>query len=176
MELTSREFWTALHGMIFGAGFLLVFSAGWISLWNLRPNCVAPAGEDRAVRQATAILWIMSSLAWIAVLMGTWIIYPGYRAKPDIAQPLAHFPKYFLLASPATSEWHEFGMEWKEHLAWLVPILATAVAAAVSKARTSIIRDAVLRRTLLAMYAVAFGAAAIAGLLGALINKAAPIR
>jgi hypothetical protein len=36
-----------------------------------------------------------------------------------------------LVADPNTAEWHEFAMEWKEHAAWIVPLLATAVAFAV---------------------------------------------
>lgn len=27
-----------------------------------------------------------------------------------------------------TTRWHDFGMEWKEHVGWLVPLLLTAVA------------------------------------------------
>ena len=38
MELTSKEFWTALHGMVLGAGFLLAFSGGLAGLWGLRAD------------------------------------------------------------------------------------------------------------------------------------------
>lgn len=37
-------------------------------------------------------------------------------------------PGSILLANPATKDWHNFAMEWKEHIAWLAPILATVVA------------------------------------------------
>jgi hypothetical protein len=29
---------------------------------------------------------------------------------------------------PSTADWHTFGMEWKEHVAWIAPILATVAA------------------------------------------------
>ncbi len=35
--------------------------------------------------------------------------------------------QFWLLASVHLAEWHTFGMEWKEHIAWLSPIFATTV-------------------------------------------------
>jgi hypothetical protein len=67
-------------------------------------------------------------------------------------------------------------MEWKEHLAWLAPILATAVAVLVTRYGRRAVADAMLRRALLTLYVLAFASASIAGLLGALIDKAAPVR
>jgi hypothetical protein len=72
-------------------------------------------------------------------------------------------------------EWHFFGMEWKEHVAWLAPIAATAVAAIVCKHGVALANDGRLRRSVLTMYTVAFAAGAAAGGLGAMITKAAPI-
>jgi len=177
MDMSSREIWTALHGMIFGAAVLLAFTGGWVGLWTLRPGWVSEHGTDRAVRLTSIVLWSMAVFAWLAVLMGTWIVYPWYRAKPPPGGTyiLADYPKYLLLSRPQSADWHEFGMEWKEHIAWLAPILITAVAAAVTRIRAGIIRDPALRRTLLSIYTIGFACASVAGLLGALINKAAPI-
>jgi hypothetical protein len=177
MEMSSREFWTALHGMVFGAGFLLAFAGGWVSIWILRPQWITQLGAARTLALSKIILWTMTLFVWIAVLMGTWIVYPWYRAKPPTGSDvsLAQYPKYLLISKPQTSDWHEFGMEWKEHLAWLSPILMTAVAFAVTRRGPGIVNDPALRRTLLAIYSISFCAAAVAGLLGALINKAAPI-
>ena len=51
-------------------------------------------------------------------------------APPDgtTGDALRAFPRYFLLANEGLKEWHAFGMEWKEHVAWFAPLLATAVA------------------------------------------------
>jgi uncharacterized membrane protein len=67
-------------------------------------------------------------------------------------------------------------MEWKEHIAWLAPILATAVAAIVTRHGRLLLQRPELRRIVLFLFSTAFLCAATAGLLGALINKAAPTR
>jgi hypothetical protein len=123
----------------------------------------------------------MAIFVWLTVLAGTYVVYPWYRAVPPAGTAktpaaLAEYPKYELLASPKTAEWHNFGMEWKEHLAWLAPILATAVAVLVTRYGRRAVADAMLRRALLTLYVLAFASASIAGLLGALIDKAAPVR
>ncbi len=66
----------------------------------------------------------MAVVAWLTVFTGSWIVYPWYRAEPDGA-------KFQLLANSSTADWHNFAMEWKEHIAWIAPLLATAVAFAV---------------------------------------------
>jgi hypothetical protein len=152
MELTSREFWTALHGMILGAGFLLAFSGGFAGLWGLRSDWLTRDGTRKLLRQLAIGSWSMAILAWLAVLLGTYMIYPWYRARapPNAgADVLAGFPKYLLISRPQTKEWHEFGMEWKEHIAWFCPILATAVAFVVTRYGGQLVRDAKLRRALL---------------------------
>ncbi len=123
-------------------------------------------------------MWAMALVAWATTLVGTYVVYPWYRAKapPGLAPAqFADYPKYLLLSSERTADWHEFGMEWKEHVAWLAPILATAVACVVTRYRR-LAQDATMRRLLLTIYSISFFCAAVAGLLGALINKAAPTR
>jgi ssDNA-specific exonuclease RecJ len=66
-------------------------------------------------------------------------------------------------------------MEWKEHIAWIAPLLATAVAFAVTYYGTSLIRHQGVRRTLLVFFTASFLIAGVAGALGAFITKAAPV-
>ncbi len=80
-----------------------------------------------------------------------------------------------MLANPNLAEWHNFGMEWKEHVAWFAPILATVVAFVVLRYGKRLADYPFLRKTLIVTFVLAFGAAAVAGLMGALITKAAPI-
>jgi hypothetical protein len=80
-----------------------------------------------------------------------------------------------LLAQEKTAQWHEFGMEWKEHVAWIAPMLATAVAFAVAYYGVQLIRRGEIRRAALVFFTLAFLAAGIAGLFGAFITKAAPV-
>ena len=67
-------------------------------------------------------------------------------------------------------------MEWKEHVAWAAPILATAVTFIVIYYGRRLEYNKLLRYTTIALFVGAFAAAAVAGVMGAFINKAAPIR
>ncbi|MGH8833981.1 MAG: hypothetical protein ACRDWG_03125 [Actinomycetes bacterium] len=170
MSLTNREFWALVHGMILGALFLLAFAGGLAGLYSLRPALVTPAGiRERMLRLKIGTTG-MAVVAWATVITGTWIVYPWYRESgPDS-------PRSQLLANPDTKDWHEFGMEWKEHIAWLSPILATTVAFIVLYYGTNLIRHSRVRNTAIILFVLAFVFAAIAGIFGALITKAAPVQ
>ncbi|MEX2246884.1 MAG: hypothetical protein WEC75_09360 [Dehalococcoidia bacterium] len=169
MELTNREAWTAAHGVIFGALFLLAFAGGFAGLWSLRPEWVTKAGlRERMIRLKVGVS-VMALTAWVTVVTGTYVVYPWYR------EPTLDSPRSLLLADPDTAEWHTFGMEWKEHVAWISPLLATAVAFIVIYYGNQLIVDRRLRWTALALFTLAFAVVAVSGLLGAFITKAAPL-
>jgi hypothetical protein len=176
MELSSREMWTVLHGMLFGAVFLLAFGGGLADLYSLRPQLITPPGVNERVRRLRLGMWTMAAIAWVTVISGTWIVYIWYRAKPTPGADLAHFPKFFLIASKSTAEWHEFGMEWKEHVAWLVPMAITSAAYIVQVYGRRLTDMPLLRRAVMGILVVSFGAAAVAGVFGAFINKVAATR
>jgi hypothetical protein len=179
MMLTRREFWTALHGMVLGAVFLLAFSGCAASLWSLRSHWLTAEGRTAAVRCLLAGSWTMAILAWLTVFAGTFVIYPWYRAKPPAATSaaqLAGYPKFLLTSRPQTEDWHEFGMEWKEHVGWLAPFLATAVAIVATRNRHWLADQATIRRTMLLLLFASFFCASVAGMFGAFINKVAPVR
>ncbi|HXF73673.1 MAG TPA: hypothetical protein VNO79_13825 [Actinomycetota bacterium] len=169
MELTTREWWGIVHGMGLGALFLLAFAGGLAGFYSLRPELLTAAGVVERVRRLRIGTWAMAVAAWLTVITGTWVVYPWYREEPGGA-------KFQLLADPSTSGWHEFGMEWKEHVAWIAPLLATAVAFTVTYHGASLIRHQGVRRALMAFFTAAFAIAGIAGALGAFITKAAPVR
>jgi len=66
-------------------------------------------------------------------------------------------------------------MEWKEHIAWIAPIMATVVAYLVFRYGRSLAFNSQLRTIAVVLFFIAFITAAIAGIFGALITKAAPI-
>jgi hypothetical protein len=66
-------------------------------------------------------------------------------------------------------------MEWKQHVAWPVPFLATAVAFVVWRYGDHLATDNRLRYGLILLFSLAFLAAGIAGLLGVMVRKAAPV-
>jgi hypothetical protein len=176
VALSGRELWTVLHGMVFGALFLLAFAGGLAGLYSLRPELVTVAGIRERLHRLLAGTWLMAVIAWATVISGSYIVYPWYRATPAAGAPLNQFPRSLILSDPATKGWHNFGMEWKEHVGWFAPILATAVAFVVAYYGPQLARESKLRNALLWMFAVAFVAAGVAGLFGAFINKVAPIR
>jgi hypothetical protein len=170
MHLSDRETWTVIHGMVLGAAFLLAFGGGLAGLYSLKPGLVTAEGIRERTRRLIAGTWVMAVVAWATVITGTWIVYPWYRSSA------VDSPRSLLLADPDTKSWHTFGMEWKEHIAWIAPILATAVAFVVTYYGPRLIRRQGLRRAVLVMFVVAFAAAGVAGIFGAFINKVAPIR
>ena len=175
MYLSTREFWGVVHGMVLGALFLLAYGGGLAGLYSLRPDWVTPAGARERLVRLKLGAWGMAIVAWLTVLTGTWIVYPWYRAKPPADADLRFFPRMYLLVEPQRAGWHTFGMEWKEHVSWLAPLLATAVLYVIYVYGEELATDTRMRTVLMVLFTLAFLAAAVAGLFGALITKVAPI-
>jgi len=176
MEITTRSLWTLVHGMGFGALYLLACS-GAIALLYLR---FASAGQTHASPSGDRFLGIyltaMAALAWLTVLSGTYIIYPWYRATaPAGTTNLAGYPRALLLSHPATQQWHLIGMEWKEHVAWLVPIAITMAAFIAIKYARDLRDHPQLRSALSGFVVISLLAAGIAGFFGAMLDKNAPV-
>ncbi len=177
MSLSDRELWAVFHGMFFGAAFLLAFAGGLAGLWSFRPALVTPEGIRERLRRLQLGVWSMAVLAWVTVMTGTYVVYPWYRAKPpEGTTDLSGFPRSLLLSDPDTDLWHKFAFEWKEHIAFVTPMLATAVALLVTYYGTRLVRNDRIRWTLMGMFIAAFAAAAIAGGFGALVTKVAPVQ
>lgn len=65
-------------------------------------------------------------------------------------------------------------MEWKVHVGWITPFLATAVAFVALRYGKRLVADFQVRKTLTNLFVIAFATAVIASSLGALMNIAAP--
>lgn len=133
MEFTSREWWAVIHGLVLGTLYLLAFGGALAGLWSLRPGLVTAAGiRERLVRLYLGF-GVMAVTAWLTVISGTWKVYPWYRVKlaGDDGAGCAGLnlpsttcsPRDFLVSNVSgdTKEWHHFGMEWKEYVAWATP-------------------------------------------------------
>jgi hypothetical protein len=190
MEISSREAWTVIHGLILGTLFLLAFAGGLAGLWSLRPGLLTAAGIRERMSRLYIGMWAMALVAWATVITGTWIVYPWYRVKlapvgEDAFAGCAGAtiptdtcsPRDFLKSnvSGETEWWHAFGMEWKEHISWAAPILATAAAFLVTYYGARLIGRPWLRAAVIVMFVAAFAAAAVGGVFGAFLNKIAPI-
>jgi hypothetical protein len=176
MEITVRDLWTVLHGMGFGALFMLAFSGALAELYRMSAPATAPP-TARGQQLLGLYLIVMVVLAWLTVFSGAYIVYPWYRAVPPAGlTDLAEYPRRLLLSSGQTSEWHNVGMEWKEHVSWLAPIAMTMVAYVTLKYRRAITRPRHMRTGVLVFAVAAFVATGVAGAFGAFLNKYAPVR
>ena len=174
MEITTRSLWTLVHGMGFGALYLLACS-GAIVLLFLR-SATNEHSTPKGDRVLGIYLTVMAALAWLTVLSGTYIIYPWYRAAPPTGVAnLAAFPRSLLLSKPATRQWHLIGMEWKEHVAWLVPIAITMAAFIAIKYARDLKHSPALRSALYGFVGTSLFAAGVAGFFGAMLDKNAPV-
>ena len=181
MEFTERELWGIVHGLGLGTLFLLAFGGGLAGLYSLKARYLTQDGVTERISRLTIGSWGMAIVAWLTVLTGTFIVYPWYRANPPAGvdlkdqSVLAAWPKAWLVASDKTAGWHNFGMEWKEHVAWIAPFLATAVAFAVLYYGVQLVHRGEIRRAAIIFFTLAFVAAGVAGMFGAFITKAAPV-
>jgi len=175
MEITIRSLFTMIHGMGFGALYLMACSGALVELhrryWSPMTRI-----EETDERFLGRYLTVMALLAWLAVLTGAYIIYPWYRAAPPAGTAnLAGFPQRLLMSSPSTIAWHSIGMEWKEHVAWLVPISITMAAAVFARHGRNLSVQPELRKTVLGFVWISLFAAGVAGFFGAMLNKNAPV-
>ena len=176
MEITLRALITLIHGMLFGAFFLMAIYGLVVELYRSAhielPSKLTAKGYSRE----RLYLICMVGLGWAAVLTGAYVVYPWYRAVPPAGVTnLALYPRFLLKSSATTAGWQDLGMEWKEYFAWMAPIAMTMVAYVLTKYRLSIREHPQVRTAVLAFALVAFGAAGVAGFLGAMLNKYAPV-
>jgi hypothetical protein len=177
MEITARAFWTLMHGLGFGALYLLACSGALVELYRLTNSSAQSESTLGQQRFLKVYLLTMVVLAWAAVLTGTYVIYPWYRAVPPPGTTeLAMFPQRLLMANPRTIGWHSLGMEWKEHVAWFAPISTTMVAVVFIRYGRDFKNHRQLRTAVLCFAVASFVAAGIAGFFGAMINKYAPVQ
>lgn len=172
MSLTAGQFWILVH-IALGVGFLHAFAGGFATLLASTTTQLAETRLKRLVRVSSTGL--MAAISWLAVVTGTWMVYPGYRAKPPAGTTdLLAYPQVVLESSPDTAGWHGFAMEWKEHVGWISPFLATAVAFVVMRYGPRVAGDEQLRRILTRLFLICALAGLVAAVLGSGINKVAP--
>jgi hypothetical protein len=162
MAVTARQLWLILH-IGLAALFLHSFAAGLFSL--------SFGGRLRGLAPRSCL---MAAAAWLSVITGTYVVYPWYRAQPAAGADLTLYPQAYLEAHPELSRWHLFGMEWKEHVGWLAPFLATAVAYVAVRYGRQLAREGQIRRALLVLSIIAFFSALASGVIGVFLNKVAP--
>ena len=175
MLFSDRSLWTMLHGLVLSGGALVLLA---IALFALRTMAL-PDGSAVPERQSSAFAGLTLAgavLLWLAVLGGTYIVFPIYRAPPpEGVTALAQYPRALLLSSPDTSWLHAFAMEIKEHMPWIAAMLVTAAAFIARRHRVTLLADGTLRRISGALLGLAFLLVLFVALLGVFVNKVAPV-
>ncbi len=75
MEISTHDLWTVLHGMGFGALFMLAFSGALAELYRLSAPGVAIQPSQREKALLNVYLVAMVVLAWLTVFSGAYIAY-----------------------------------------------------------------------------------------------------
>ena len=97
--MSETDFWTVVHGMVFGSIFLLGFSAGFVALFSLRTEWTTEKGRAVRARRLPIYAWIMAGSLWLTVSSGALMVYPTYRAPPpEGTSDLSDFPRSYLLS------------------------------------------------------------------------------
>ena len=147
MLFTDRSIWTMVHGIGLGGTALLGIAAALFHLyaaWRAEQSG-GPPGTSPAFAQVTVFT---SVILWLAVLVGTYIVFPPYRAAPPAGMTdLSQFPRALILANPDTAWLHAFAMEIKEHMPWIASMLTTAVAFIALRHPAATLRNPSLRMT-----------------------------
>lgn len=177
MEISLRDLLTVFHGMGFGALFMLAFSGAIGEFYRMSALGPTMTSDQKSNALLRFYLIGMVALAWLTVLSGAYVVYPWYRAiPPSGVTDLLAYPRRLLISNPTTSGWHDLGMEWKEHVAWIAPISMTMVAYVYAKYGPSLSKLRDLRKAALIFTLAAFLASGAAGAFGAFLNKYAPVR
>ena len=164
--LTTRQLFFLTHSTL---GIIIVhaFGGGLGTLLTSGDSRM----KDRIRKLSTAALAVV---AWLASGIGTWFGYAGYRAKMPPGGNIEMYPREYLLHSPQLAFWETFAMEWKVHIGWTTPFLATAVAFTALRYRRRLVADRLVRKVMTIMLLLAFAGALVAAGLGAVVNVTAP--
>ena len=113
---------------------------------------------------------------WLTVLLGTYFVFPPYRATPpEGTTDLAAYPRALINSDPGTAWLHGFAMEIKEHVPWIAAMVATAAAFLTRRHRATVLADPGLRHVTGTLLTIALVLVASVALLGVFVNKVAPV-
>ena len=172
---SGRSVWTMVHGIGLGGGALLAVAAALFALIAMRTTPPGAAATAQS-RNLARLLVAAAVLLWAAVIVGTYVSFPAYRATPpEGIVDLSAYPRALIRADPATAWLHSFAMESKEHMPWIAAMIVTGVAFVAARYREHLLSDRRLHRIAVSLLTLAFALTAAVSLLGVLINKVAPL-
>lgn len=176
MLFSDLSIWTMIHGIVLGGAALMGLASALFAMRALRTAGGVDLATDQARSVARLTVFVAAAL-WVAVITGTYVIFPPYRAAPpEGVVDLSQYPRSLVLSNPETAWLHAFAMESKEHMPWIAAMLATAVAFVGVRYRTALLKDAQLRGMATALLAICFALVSFVALMGIFVNKVAPLQ
>ena len=174
---TDRSILTMVHGIGLSGAAMMALAAALFSLYALPAANGSEQVTDHTSRAISRLTVFASVVLWLAVLSGTYIIFPPYRATPPAGSlDLSHYPRALIMANPQNAWLHTFGMEIKEHVPWIAAMLATAVAFVGVRYPSRLVSDAKMRGPVIVLLIICFALVSAVGLLGIFVNKGAPLQ
>src|SRR5688572_4126391 len=171
-----RSILTMLHGLGAGGGGLLTLFAALFALWTMRTDGAIDPVVQRRSRNLKWLIVLAAILLWGAVLGGTYLVFPPYRATPpEGLTDLTAYPRSLIQSNPETTWLHSFAMEIKEHVPWIAAMLATAVAFVGVRYKSLLLSDRNINRMATVGVTICLALAASAAVLGVFVNKVAPL-
>jgi hypothetical protein len=173
---TERSLWTMIHGIVLSGAALMALSAALFSLHTIRAGNASETVARIQSRYLVGLTVFTAVILWLTVLVGTYVVFPPYRAvPPEGVTDFRLYPKALIQANPGTAWLHSFAMETKEHVPWISAMLATAVAFVSLRYRSQMLSDARLNKLATLLLAICLLLVAYAALLGVFVNKVAPL-
>jgi hypothetical protein len=169
IPFTGHGWLNTAHGVLFGGGYLVLLVLALLAVAGLHSRGLTASGLALGERYVGATVAAATVAAWVAVVTGTWGIYPWFRAVPGGAASV-------LLARPSLAFWARWVIGSKEWVAWASVAFVTWAALAGFRWRGRLAAEPLLRRRLMGLLAVALVGAAYAGAVGTLLAKLAPVR
>jgi hypothetical protein len=177
MLFTDRSIWTMVHGIGLGGAALMGLAAALFYVYAARISHGPALAAANASRALAALSVFTAVMLWLTVLVGTYVIFPPYRATPPAGvTDLTQFPRSLIQASSETAWLHSFAMESKEHVPWIASMLATAVAFVTVRYRATVLNDAALRNMAAILLGICFALVSFVSLMGIFVNKVAPLQ
>lgn len=173
---SERSIWTMIHGIVLGGAALMALFAALFALRAMRTQGASDAASHDRSRYLVWLTVFAAVMLWLTVLIGTYIIFPPYRATPPQGvTDLRQYPRSLIQSSPDTAWLHSFAMEIKEHMPWIAAMLSSAAAFIAARYRSRLLSDAQMNNMVTAILAICFVLVSFVAILGVFINKVAPL-
>jgi hypothetical protein len=165
-----------IHGIGLGGGAMMGLAAALFALRTMRMQGASDAALQDQSRYLAWLTVFTAVVLWLTVLVGTYVIFPPYRATPPEGLiDLTLYPRSLIQSNPGTAWLHSFAMEVKEHMPWIAAMLSTAVAFISVRYRSRLLSDAQVNGMATMLLVICFVLVAFVSLLGVFVNKVAPL-